>query len=85
MTESDCPACEAALKNPASGALRADCIECRARYLARSPIYAEASASRTINGAYKAALIHAFGQDEWFPGHKRVRAWAERALRTEAP
>ncbi len=73
---SDCPACADASEHPLGGWYRlTDCRECGARWLARSPAYADAAAAGAITPRYRDALVARFGAD-WRAGHERVKAWA---------
>ncbi|MDE2104027.1 MAG: hypothetical protein KGL39_42715 [Patescibacteria group bacterium] len=70
-----CPACADFAQNPRTGSTRAQCLECRARSIADSPIYDNAAKANAITAPYKAALERAFGGD-WLVWHERVKHYA---------
>ena len=71
-----CPACTEFASNPQTGSYRAQCLECKARSIANSPLYFEASQAEAITPAYRSALQRAFG-GAWLEFHQRVKAYAE--------
>ncbi len=69
-----CPSCQAAIQNPASGLVHADCPDCKARSLAKSPAWAEARAANAMTAGYRNALRAVFDKD-WREAHERVKHW----------
>lgn len=69
-----CPSCEAAIQNPSSGLVHADCPECKARSLAKSAAWFEARSTSAMTPTYRNALRAVFGK-EWREGHERVKHW----------
>ena len=81
LTRGDaCPACAAARAHALSGAYRAGCFECRARFLAASPAYAESARAAAVTPRYRDALAASFGP-EWREGHDAVKRWADAAMK----
>ena len=55
-----CYACTAFAHDAQSTVYKSDCIECRARSIARSPVYGEATRAGVMTPKYRAALDRAF-------------------------
>jgi hypothetical protein len=70
-----CHACQEAIKSPSSGMYHADCMDCQARMLSKSPAHFESARLGKITAEYRAALLAVFGND-WLEGHQKVKAWA---------
>jgi hypothetical protein len=73
----NCEACTLAMSDPRTGHYRAECTECDARALARTPQYADAAQADELTVGYRHALQNAFGA-HWRTAHVRVKAWADR-------
>ena len=69
-----CKACAESLLSRNCGMYRADCQDCEARAIARSPIFFDAARTDAITPAYRDVLQAAFG-DDWKSGHEKVKRW----------
>jgi hypothetical protein len=54
----------------------ANCLDCTARALARSPAYFDAAKAEAITASYGTALKAAFGE-RWKEGHQMVKRWED--------
>lgn len=72
----DCTSCSAALRDRNSGLYRADCLDCQARAVARSPQYFDARQAAAITPAYRDVLQRVFGGMSILEAHERVKRWA---------
>ena len=72
-----CPACEAFESNPASGVYAADCLECKARQIARGP-FAYMSLSGGDKEPLRQQIYRAFGEAGVKQGARMVLGWTKR-------
>jgi hypothetical protein len=72
----DCPSCEAARANRASGLIRIGCMGCKARSLADSPQYFASRKAGRLLPEYVAAMDRAFPGMAPTDAHAMVRLWA---------
>ena len=74
----NCPACEAAQENPATGLYKHDCHECKARALANGQAMFDSQKKGYMTKEYKAALTALFGAEGLDQGHKAVKEWSRK-------
>lgn len=77
--ETGCPSCAAAMAEPDSVQYHADCRECQARALSRSPGYWASMLARAFRSDYAEALRRVAGSSatDREALHRRVKWWAQ--------